>query len=236
MFIAVSGFLSNCGIFIDIKDPSRYTIYPFVDILLNIVYNDKIYKLNNIYFGNSKIGKGDFMVTAKILLAYLLTSAGTTDTNVDISSIDIEEAYCMAENIYFESRSEDVRGQIAVGLVTMNRVNNDRYPDTVCDVVKQTAINKHTKKPVCAFSWYCENKKTGRTIQVLNKDGTRNERVIDQFEESALIAIKVLSGKLKDSTNGATHFFNPNKVQPAWANEMIKTLRVGNHDFYRPRK
>lgn len=169
-----------------------------------------------------------------MLLAYLLSSANPVVQEINVSSIDFEEAYCMAENIYYESRGEAESGQMAVGLVTMNRVNNDRYPDTVCDVVKQTAINKYTKKPVCAFSWYCENDKREKSIPVTNRDGTPNERVINQFEESALIALKVLSGAVKDKTKGATHFHNPNISNPAWAAEMRRTLRLGNHDFYKP--
>lgn len=34
-------------------------------------------------------------------------------------------------------------------------------------------------------------------------------------------------------SNGATHYFNPKIVTPAWAAEMIKVASIGNHDFYR---
>ena len=43
--------------------------------------------------------------------------------------------FCLALNVYFEARSEDVVGQYAVAEVTLNRVASDRFPDTVCDVV-----------------------------------------------------------------------------------------------------
>ena len=42
-----------------------------------------------------------------------------------------EELYCLAKNIYFESRNQPTLGQIAVGQVTMNRVNSPKFPNTV---------------------------------------------------------------------------------------------------------
>lgn len=173
------------------------------------------------------------MITAKLLLAYLIQSASIIGLDVDTSNVDLEQAYCLAENIYYESRNEDIRGQFAVGLVTMNRVNDDRFPDTVCDVVKESRPHRTTKKIVCQFSWYCENDKKGKSIPVRNKDGTVNQPVVDQFQVASIVAIKILSGKVEDNTGGATHFHNPHTSFPAWRFEMKRKLRVGNHDFYR---
>ena len=44
---------------------------------------------------------------------------------------------CMALNIYHEARNESTAGQLAVGQVVMNRVFDDRFPNTVCGVVTQ---------------------------------------------------------------------------------------------------
>lgn len=173
------------------------------------------------------------MITAKLLLAYILSSASILGVNIDTSKIDPEEAYCLAENIYYESKSEDIRGQFAVGAVTLNRVNDGRFPSTVCDVVKQANIHRVTKKVVCAFSWYCENDKKGKEIPVRNKDGTINQIVVDQFQVASIVAVQLLGGNVEDNTDGATHFHNPFTSQPGWRHEMKKTLRVGNHDFYR---
>jgi N-acetylmuramoyl-L-alanine amidase len=173
------------------------------------------------------------MITAKILLAYLLQSASPLGLDIDTAKIDPEQAYCLAENIYYESRNEDIRGQFAVGSVTLNRVKDERFPDTVCDVVKQANIHRVTKRVVCAFSWYCENDKKGKEIPIRNKDGTINQRVVDQFQIASIVAIQILSGEVEDNTNGATHFHNPFTSKPTWRFEMRKTMRVGNHDFYR---
>ena len=51
------------------------------------------------------------MLSAKILLIYLLQAPNIAGLDVDTSKIDADQAYCLAENIYYESRSEDIRGQ-----------------------------------------------------------------------------------------------------------------------------
>lgn len=173
------------------------------------------------------------MLTAKILLAYLLQTANIVGIDVDTSKIDPDQAFCLAENIYYEARNEDIRGQFAVASVTINRANDSRFPHTICEVVKQTAISRVTKRVVCAFSWYCENDKKGKEIPVNNKDGSINQQVVDQFQLATLVAIEVMGGNVDDNTNGATHFHNPHTSQPAWRRELTRTMRVGNHDFYR---
>ena len=84
----------------------------------------------------------------------------------DISvAVEIETEYqqqlsCLSLNIYHEARSESKLGQEAVGLVTMNRVYDGRYPDTVCDVVYQSHVDSkgRPKRNRCQFSWYCDGK------------------------------------------------------------------------------
>lgn len=173
------------------------------------------------------------MITAKILLSYLLQTANIVGIDVDTSKIDPAEAYCLAENIYYEARNEDIKGQFAVASVTLNRKNDSRFPDTICGVVKQTATSRVSKKLVCAFSWYCENDRKGREIPVKNKDGTINQQIVDQFQVASIVAITVLAGNVEDTTKGATHFYNPNVSSPPWARELKKTASLGNHDFHK---
>ena len=44
---------------------------------------------------------------------------------------------CLALNIYHEARNQPVIGQIAVSEVVLNRVADDRYPGSICEVVYQ---------------------------------------------------------------------------------------------------
>lgn len=171
------------------------------------------------------------MISAKLLLTYLLQTITIAGVPVDTTMIDIEQAYCLAENIYYEARSESVKGQVAVASVTLNRANDPRFPNTICGVVRQSAISRVTKESVCAFSWYCEKK--GKEIPLRNKDGSVNQPVVDQFQSATIVAIKVLGGYVEDNTFGATHFHNPFTSQPSWTAEMKKTMRIGNHDFYK---
>ena len=44
---------------------------------------------------------------------------------------------CLALNVYHEAKNQDVNGMFAVADVVMNRVEDHRYPNSVCEVVKQ---------------------------------------------------------------------------------------------------
>ena len=69
---------------------------------------------------------------------------------------------CMSYAIYFESRSEPIVAQLAVAQVIMNRVDDHRFPNTVCEVVTDgLRYSWDTSKIVrdqCAFSFYCDGK------------------------------------------------------------------------------
>jgi len=73
-----------------------------------------------------------------------------------------EALVCLALNVYHEARDQPFIGQVAVAQVVMNRVRDDRYPDSVCDVVKQGPTYSWKQDfPVrhrCQFSWYCDGK------------------------------------------------------------------------------
>jgi spore germination cell wall hydrolase CwlJ-like protein len=69
------------------------------------------------------------------------------------------ELTCMADNIYFESRGEPESGQFLVGFITMNRVMDKRWPNTVCDVVYQSGQfewvdNGHSNTPYKSEVYY----------------------------------------------------------------------------------
>ena len=49
----------------------------------------------------------------------------------------VSQLMCVALAIYFEARGEPDAGQIAVAHVVRNRIEDPRYPDNACDVVKQ---------------------------------------------------------------------------------------------------
>ena len=131
---------------------------------------------------------------------------------------------CMAINMYHEAKNQSMLGQLAVGQVVMNRVEDKRFPDNVCDVVTEAVTYKGTNKPVlhkCQFSWWC--------------DGQKDEPDFDSKEwwDAKEYASIVLSGTIMlDVTEGATHY-HATYVRPAWAKTKTKTTRIDRHIFYR---
>jgi hypothetical protein len=126
-----------------------------------------------------------------------------------------EEWSCLAKALYFEARGETVKGQFAVAEVILNRVDSDRYPDSVCGVVNQGTGRKHA----CQFSFACD----GRADKISEKDA---------YAHVAKIAKVMLAGGPRALTKGATHF-HTSQVRPGWAHSFPRTATIGAHLFYR---
>ena len=143
---------------------------------------------------------------------------------VEVPEIDPMELECLALNIYHEARGETQAGKLAVAHVTLNRVEHYKYPNTICGVVTQGRhyVNwKGNTMPVkhkCQFSWYCDGK----------SDTVHEDRA---WNQSIDLAFDVIMGITTDNTNGATHYYNPNKADPYWAQQYAMTVQHGNHVF-----
>jgi spore germination cell wall hydrolase CwlJ-like protein len=126
---------------------------------------------------------------------------------------------CLAEAVYFESRGEVKRGQIAVAQVVMNRTFSGFYPNNVCGVVYQ---NSH-RKLACQFTFAC--------------DGIPDKiEEPDMWEQAKEIARDMLDGKLWLPEIGHSTHYHAYWVHPSWVNEMRKIHKIGVHSFYRPRR
>jgi len=143
--------------------------------------------------------------------------------------LTLESIECMALNIYHESRNQTLGGRLAVGYVTLNRVESNKYPDTICGVVKQAKINKwflerHNKKvPArnkCQFSWYCD----GKSDQPLESNA---------WEEAYLLAIHVINmyDVISDPTKGSI-MYHSTKVNPYWTDAYKYQVTIDDHIFY----
>ena len=122
---------------------------------------------------------------------------------------------CLALNIYHEARSEPMVGQYAVAHVVLNRVQSDRFPDSVCAVVYQ-GYNKGIHR--CQFSWFCDG-----------KPDRPNDSLA--WAKSLLVANDVMRGTIPDPTKGATHY-HANYVKPYWAKYQQYYVTYGSHRFY----
>ncbi|GLQ77904.1 ATP-binding protein [Mesorhizobium huakuii] len=126
------------------------------------------------------------------------------------------EQKCLANGIYFEARSESVRGQAAVAQVILNRVRNPAYPNSICGVVYQNDswFNR------CQFSFACDGRK----------------KRIDSpaaYKTAQDIAMAVTAGKIFIPEVGSSTHYYAQYVHPGWARTMQKMTKIGLHIFYR---
>ena len=134
-----------------------------------------------------------------------------------------ESLICLALNVYHEAKNQSFMGQVAVAQVVMNRVKDERYPNTVCDVVKQAETYKYKPtipiKNKCQFSWYCDGK----------SDKPEEPKA---WRDAMHVANGVYNGHIGDFVEGATHY-HAYYVNPSWAKVKKYVLRIDDHIFYK---
>ena len=126
---------------------------------------------------------------------------------------------CLANAIYFEARSEPVRGQIAVAQVVLNRAFSGYYPEDVCGVVYQGA-HRHLS---CQFTFACDG-----IPDVVTEP--------EHWRRATRIAEAVLDGKVWLSDVGKATHYHASYVYPYWVRSMRRLQKIGLHSFYRPRR
>lgn len=118
---------------------------------------------------------------------------------------------CLAMNVFHEARNQSLDGMKAVAWVTMNRVNGEGYPNTICGVVYQPY----------QFSW------------TIDKPKIKNWK---KYHEIEAIVVKFLNDHQyneQDPTNGAKYYHADYIRQPKWAKQFERTAYIGSHIFYR---
>lgn len=119
------------------------------------------------------------------------------------------ELECLAVGVYFESKSEPLAGQLAVGQVIANRSNsNGRFPSTYCGVLFQR----------------------GQFSFIHGKSLPSVPRASRQWQTAVAIA-KIVDQDLKDSAAENALFFHAKRVSPGW--RLKRVASIGNHVFYR---
>lgn len=147
-----------------------------------------------------------------------------------ISSLEYQEQKrCMALNMYFEARNEDSDdAMIAVGYTVLNRVDSERYPDTICDVVFQARRDSHGNpiRNKCQFSWACD----GKSDEV-NMDNVLERRA---WERAVTLAEQVMQGEVDNPVGSAT-MYHATYVSPYWRRAYTQVAKVESHIFYSQR-
>lgn len=125
-------------------------------------------------------------------------------------SVDRGQIYCLSKAVYHEARGETLNGQAAVAHVVLNRAKSNKYPSNICSVVYQ--------------------EKQFTDIQKAKPNYASNA-----WKKAVEVAAFSTVGFVDDPTNGATHYYNPDKVKknPKWASKMKRLLRIGGHVFFK---
>jgi len=118
------------------------------------------------------------------------------------------EIECLAGAIYFESKSEPLAGQLAVGEVIANRAKSGRFASTFCGVVFQRG----------QFSFV-----RGHSMPGIARAGA-------QWKTAVAVA-NIVAAKLSSSAAPRALFFHATRVSPQWHATRVAT--IGNHIFYR---
>ena len=120
----------------------------------------------------------------------------TTDVSYE------DDLYTLASVINGEGRGEPYTGQVAIGAVVLNRVESDKFPNSIAEVVYQSG----------AF------------------DSVRDGQINLTPSESAIrAATDALNGW--DPTDGALYFWNPATATSKWIWSIPIRLQIGRHVF-----
>ena len=100
------------------------------------------------------------LITAGLL--FMSSPVQAADNNIVWN--DNEHVKCLALNMYHEARDQGTAGKLAVSAVVINRVSDSRFPNTICEVIKQGPTRKSWRDPSvsypiknrCQFAWYCD--------------------------------------------------------------------------------
>ena len=126
----------------------------------------------------------------------------------DLEAAKMDEDYrCLATAVYFESKGEPLDGQLAVAQVILNRVEDGRFGQNACAVVKAPRQFGFVKAGALP---------------------TPTDR--KAWETAKAVALIAISGSWPEIVPDATHF-HATRVNPGWKLRRVAT--VGQHIFYR---
>ena len=137
----------------------------------------------------------------------------------DCAKIRDNGLVCMACTIYWETRGEPVKGQYAVGMVTINRTRNDEFPPTICENVWKRTVKHGRIYP--QYSWTVKPSKVTDPVAW----------TIAAWIAQDIIQHEKAGKPLHDPTHGAL-YFHSRKSRPGWQ-QVSYIARIGDHLFYK---
>lgn len=172
-------------------------------------------------------------ITATAIVVVAGTQLYANDHSWDkkqISKITNNDLHCLQQNIFFEARNQTVKGQVAVAWVTLNRLDDTRYPNTICGVVKQANrdSNGNIIKHKCQFSWYCDGKSDKIPSNKISQNAWKQAGIVAE-----VVLMDRMSGYIfKDPTKGST-MYHADWVSPYWKAKYDQVAYIEDHVFYK---
>lgn len=142
--------------------------------------------------------------------AAALDGPAVTRASAVTQSVDYK---CLREAVYHEAAANSLDGGRAVANVIMNRADDPRFPDTVCDVIAEGEDRGR-----CQFSYRCDG---------------RSETFADgiKLANASQAAKQALENPDEDVSNGAL-YFHARWMKPGWFGTLTRTVTLGGNIFY----
>ena len=179
----------------------------FVLLILLLVFSVSVSIQHNVLGGNPKI-------PVHIKIAHNQSVKEMARQQRLYKEID-----CLARNVYYEARGESQQGQLAVAQVTLNRVESDQFPNTICGVVNERY--KVNDAEVCQFSWRCDPNANPNLI-------VSESNPIYQIAWQAIQQHPTM-----DVVTHDTYWFHATYVKPKWRKLKQRVAQIDLHLFYR---
>lgn len=144
--------------------------------------------------------------------------------NLDLSQKYLNiETILLAKTVYYEARNQSVRGQIAIIAVILNR--SQKSGKSIAEVINSA----------CEFAWPCSNFKKTQDL-----DSLKNPVDLKAWNDAKDLALdqwlKYNDSTFEDPTGSATFYHTKQIKKPkSWKN-LIKTVTIGSHIFYKEKE
>ncbi|WP_080846895.1 cell wall hydrolase [Cytobacillus gottheilii] len=119
------------------------------------------------------------------------------------NTISKKEIDLLARLVHAEAKGEPYKGKVAVAQVVLNRVEDERFPDSI----KQVIYEKRQFQPV---------------------DNGSIDKPADKEAKKAVNEAIALEGQ---GNNEAVYFFNPDLTDSNWLRSQTVTGEIGKHRF-----
>lgn len=121
-----------------------------------------------------------------------------------IPAISSKDIRCLTDNIYHEARNQSLQGQVAVGIVTLNRVKSKLFQSSICEVVYAPY----------QFSWTKD-----KHLRILEKDAWEIAKYAAYLALTSNYTFKAL-------------YYHTTEIRPYWAKYKLALVTIGQHKFY----